>query len=95
MDLPSPRRHVPRPFPCDPQGPTAADAGALAPAVDRHHPAVFAVVATSIFGFTHVTAQQAALTSLREASQRLRDVRQALIEADADMLHVLGGDTRA
>lgn len=56
---------------------------------------VFAVVATSIFGFVHVSTQQQALTQLREQSQQLRGVYQALVEADADALHVVGGESGA
>ena len=53
---------------------------------------VFTVVATSIFGFVQVSGQQQAVTQLRQQSQQLRSVYQALVEADADALHVLGGE---
>lgn len=56
---------------------------------------VFAMVATSIAGFAHVTSQQQSLIALREASREIRAVHQALTQADADVLYfVLGDDTR-
>ena len=54
---------------------------------------VFAVIAASIYGFNHVSTQQEALTSLREQGRQLRDMRQALVQADADVLHLLAGET--
>jgi diguanylate cyclase (GGDEF)-like protein len=53
---------------------------------------VFAVIAASIYGFNHVSSQQEALTSLRQQGTELRDIRQALVQADADVQHVLTGD---
>ncbi|MBK8084683.1 MAG: diguanylate cyclase [Devosia sp.] len=53
---------------------------------------VFAIVATSVFGFAHVTAQQEALTTLREESQRLRSLQQAVVEADGRVMHIIAGD---
>lgn len=53
---------------------------------------VFAVIAASIYGFNHVSIQQEALTSLREQGTELRDMQQALVQADADMQHVLAGE---
>jgi diguanylate cyclase (GGDEF)-like protein len=56
---------------------------------------VFAVVATAIAGFAHVTMQQQSLIGLREQSQELRAVHQALTQADADVLHFAMGDSGA
>ena len=56
---------------------------------------VFAVVATAIAGFAHVTTQQQSLIALREQSQELQTMHQALTEADADVLHYVGGDNGA
>ncbi len=53
---------------------------------------VFAIVATSVFGFAHVTGQQEALTQLREEGQRLRTLGRAVIEADARVLHIMAGE---
>ena len=53
---------------------------------------VFAIVATSVFGFAHVTGQQEALTQLREEGQRLRTLSQAVVEADARVLHIIAGE---
>lgn len=53
---------------------------------------VFAVVGASIYGFYHVSTQQETLTGLREQGVQLRDMRQALVQADADVQHVLAGE---
>jgi len=53
---------------------------------------VFAVIAASIYGFNHVSTQQEALTSLREQGTQLRDMQQSLVQADADVQHVLSGE---
>ncbi len=53
---------------------------------------VFAVIAASIYGFNHVSTQQQALASLREQGTQLRDMQQALVQADADVQHVLAGE---
>jgi diguanylate cyclase (GGDEF)-like protein len=53
---------------------------------------VFAVIAASIYGFNHVSIQQETLTSLREQGGQLRDMQQALVQADADVQHVLAGE---
>jgi diguanylate cyclase (GGDEF)-like protein len=53
---------------------------------------VFAVIAASIYGFNHVSSQQEALTSLRQQGAELRDIQQALVQADADVQHVLTGE---
>jgi diguanylate cyclase (GGDEF)-like protein len=56
---------------------------------------VFAVVATAIAGFVHVSTQQRAMTDLRGQGLQLRAMNQSLIEADADALHYLGGEPSA
>ena len=56
---------------------------------------VSAVVMAAIFGFVHVSTQQQSLTALREQGQELRAVNQALVEADADVLHYLAGEAGA
>lgn len=53
---------------------------------------VTAVIGASLFGFYHVWSQQEALTSLREQGAGLRQMQQALIQADADVQHVLSGE---
>ncbi|MGN6488849.1 MAG: GGDEF domain-containing protein, partial [Devosia sp.] len=53
---------------------------------------VFTVIAASIYGFNHVSAQQEALTGLRQQAAQLRDMQQALVQADADIQHVLAGE---
>jgi diguanylate cyclase (GGDEF)-like protein len=53
---------------------------------------VFAVIGASIYGFYHVSSQQQALTSLRAQGGQLRDMRLALVQADADVQHVLAGE---
>jgi diguanylate cyclase (GGDEF)-like protein len=53
---------------------------------------VFAMVATAIAGFAHVTTQQQLLTTLREDSRDIQSVRQALTQADADVMYYVGGD---
>lgn len=54
---------------------------------------VFAVVATSIAGFAHVTMQQQSLIALREDSARMRDLHRALTQADADVMYFVLGDS--
>jgi diguanylate cyclase (GGDEF)-like protein len=56
---------------------------------------VAAVIAAAIFGFVNVSTQQQALTALREQGQELRTVNQALVEADANVLHYLAGEPGA
>lgn len=56
---------------------------------------VFAMMANAIVGFAHVTAQQQALIALRQSSEEMRAVHQALTQVDAEVhRHVLadGGD---
>ena len=53
---------------------------------------VFAVIVASLYGFNHVSIQQEALTSLRQQGAELRDIQQALVQADADVQHVLNGE---
>lgn len=53
---------------------------------------VVAVIGASLYGFYHVSTQQEALTSLREQGTQLRDMQQALVQADADVQHVLAGE---
>ena len=53
---------------------------------------VFALVATAIGGFVHVSTQQRAMADLRAQAQQLRTVYQALTEADAATLHYLSGE---
>ncbi len=53
---------------------------------------VFAVIGASIYGFYHVSSQQQALTALRAQGGQLRDMRLALVQADADVQHVLAGE---
>jgi len=53
---------------------------------------VIAVIGASLYGFYHVSSQQEALTSLREQGAQLRDMQQALVQADADVQHVLAGE---
>lgn len=55
---------------------------------------VIAVIGASLSGFYHVSSQQEALTSLREQGGQLRDMQQALVQADADVQHVLAGESR-
>ena len=54
---------------------------------------VIAVIGASLYGFYHVSSQQEALTSLREQGGQLRNMQQALVQADADMQHVLAGES--
>lgn len=54
---------------------------------------VIAVIGASLYGFYHVSSQQEALTSLREQGGQLRDMQQALVQADADIQHVLAGES--
>ncbi len=56
---------------------------------------VAAVIAAAIFGFVNVSSQQQALTALREQGQELSTVNQALVEADANVLHYLAGEPGA
>lgn len=53
---------------------------------------VFAMVATSIAGFAHITGQQQALIGLREESREIQAIQQALTQADADVLYFVRGD---
>ncbi len=53
---------------------------------------VTAIIGASLYGFYHVWSQQEALTSLREQGGQLRDMQQALVQADADVQHVLAGE---
>jgi diguanylate cyclase (GGDEF)-like protein len=53
---------------------------------------VIAVIGASLYGFYHVSSQREALTSLRAQGAELRDMQQALIQADADVQHVLAGE---
>ncbi len=53
---------------------------------------VIAVIGASLYGFYHVSSQQEALTSLREQGGQLREMQQALVQADSDMQHVLAGE---
>ena len=53
---------------------------------------VFAMVATAIAGFAHVTTQQQSLTALREQSRQIQAIQQALTQADADVLYFVRGD---
>jgi diguanylate cyclase (GGDEF)-like protein len=54
---------------------------------------VFAMVATAIAGFAHVTTQQQSLIALREQSRDVQAVRLALTQADADLLYFVRGDS--
>lgn len=56
---------------------------------------VFALVATAVVSFVHVSTQQRALADLRAQNQQLRVLFQALTEADADAMHYLGGEAEA
>lgn len=54
---------------------------------------VFAIVATAIAGFAHVTTQQQSLVSLREDSKQIQAFQQALTQTDADVLYLARGDS--
>jgi diguanylate cyclase (GGDEF)-like protein len=56
---------------------------------------VVTLVVTSIAGFIHVSTQQRILTDLRVHGEHLRSMYQSLIEADADAMHFLTGETGA
>ncbi|WP_423065445.1 GGDEF domain-containing protein [Devosia sp. CN2-171] len=56
---------------------------------------VFALVATAVVSFVHVSTQQRALADLRGQSQQLRMMYQALTEADANAMHYLSGEAEA
>jgi diguanylate cyclase (GGDEF)-like protein len=56
---------------------------------------VFALVATAIGGFVHVSTQQRAIADLRAQGQELRAMYQSLTEADADALHYMSGEASA
>jgi diguanylate cyclase (GGDEF)-like protein len=54
---------------------------------------VFAIVATAIVGFAHVSLQQQSLILLREESQEIRAVHQALTQADTDVMYFALGES--
>lgn len=54
---------------------------------------VFAMVATAIAGFAHVSTQQQSIIALREQSRDIQAVLRALTQADADVLYFVRGDT--
>ncbi len=54
---------------------------------------VTAVIATSIIGFVHLSAQQHALSLLRDQSLKLQSLRETLVEANTDVLQLVAGDT--
>src|SRR5262245_60338111 len=53
---------------------------------------VFAMVATAIAGFAHVSTQQQMLIGIREQSREIQAVRRALTQADADVMYFVQGD---
>jgi len=53
---------------------------------------VFALVATAIGGFVHVSTQQRAMADLRAQSAHLRGMYQSFSEADAGVLRYLNGE---
>jgi diguanylate cyclase (GGDEF)-like protein len=53
---------------------------------------VFAMVATAIAGFAHVTTQQQMLIGIREQTREIQAVRRALTQADADVMYFVQGD---
>src|SRR5688572_1053428 len=53
---------------------------------------VFAMVATAIAGFAHVTTQQQMLVNIREQTREIQAVRRALTQADADVMYFVQGD---
>lgn len=56
---------------------------------------VFALVATAVVSFVHVSTQQRALADLRGQGQQLRVMYQALTQADANAMHYLSGEAEA
>jgi len=56
---------------------------------------VVTLVVTAIIGFVNVSTQQRAMTDLRAHGDQLRSMYQSLNDADADAMHVLGGEAGA
>ena len=56
---------------------------------------VFALVASAVVSFVHVSTQQGAMADVRAQGQQLRSIYLSLTEADADLLHFLGGEPDA
>ncbi len=56
---------------------------------------VFALVATAVVSFFHVSTQQRALADLRAQGQQMRVMYQALTQADATAMHYLSGESGA
>ena len=53
---------------------------------------VFAMMATAIAGFAHVTTQQQMIIGVREQTREIQSVRRALTQADADVMYYVQGD---
>ncbi len=56
---------------------------------------VVTLVVTAIAGFVHVGGQQRAMTELRTQADQLRAMHQSVADADADVMHFLGGEAGA
>src|SRR6218665_263669 len=56
---------------------------------------VFLMVANAVVGFAHVTTQQQSLIALRQQSEEVRAVHQALTQADAEVSRYVLADGRA